>query len=149
MRGSTAVRMQRCNPCSVGPKSDGTKGDCSNRFSSNRRGQARPEQSSSQRGKPPRTGLMKPPVVRSLLDHNTCPEPPHCCCWIVTFTSLMLPYQQSPATDTWHRDIASYVQSWELRNSSELQYSCLVQILASVRMCTVVSSIRRYHQNHI
>ena len=112
MRGSTAVRMQRCNPCSVGPKSDGTKGDCSNRFSSNRRGQARPEQSSSQRGKPPRTGLMKPPVVRSLLDHNTCPEPPHCCCWIVTFTFLMLPYQQGnnpqlpiPGTVTWLRTI--------------------------------------------
>lgn len=38
----------------------------------------------------PRTGFMEPPGVRSLLDPNTCPEPPHSRCWFVPFTFFFL-----------------------------------------------------------
>lgn len=50
----------------------------------------------------PRTGFMNPPGVRSLRDPNTCPEPPHSCCWPVPFTYFWIPIHETPT-------VASYI----------------------------------------
>jgi hypothetical protein len=51
----------------------------------------------------PRTGFMKPPGVRSLCDPNTCPEPPHSCCWLVPFTYFCISIPETPTVGPWLR----------------------------------------------
>lgn len=92
-KAEDAVRTQRCSPHSVGPiySSDEMPGECSNRCITNWRDREY-QIREPLRGEAPRTGFMKPPGVRSLLDPNTCPEPPHSCCWFVPFTfSIRIP----------------------------------------------------------